>query len=159
MALGMTDGFAVREVAAAASPELAETLAACGLPVDDLAEPGRRFFRFAGPDDALIGFVGAEAAQDAVLLRSLAVVPERRGEGWGERLLGWALDRMAAEGHTEAYALTTTIAPLLVRWGWAPVARAEAPPGIRASRQFAGLCPASAALLRKPLTPPAGRGR
>lgn len=152
----MTATLAVRQAGAA---EIAALLATSGLPVDDLEEPGRRFFRFAGAEDALIGCVGVEAAGETVLLRSLAVAPERRGEGWGRRILAWAMDRMAAEGHTQAYALTTTIAPLLVRWGWTPVERAEAPPGIRASRQFTGLCPASAALLRIPLTPPAGRGR
>lgn len=146
-------GVSVREVAAATCPELSAELAAAGLPVDDLGEPGRRFFRFAGADGERIGFVGAEAAGNAVLLRSLVVVPPCRGKGWGARILGWAEAAMAAEGFVEAYALTTTIAPLLARWGWERIERAEAPPAIRDSRQFAGLCPASAVLMRHPLTP------
>lgn len=138
------------EVSAAACPELAAVLAACGLPVGDLGEAGRRFFRFADAA-GVIGFIGAEAAGDAVLLRSLAVVPQRRGEGWGRRMLDWALARAAAEGYAEAYGLTVTIEPLLARFGWERVERANAPAAIRDSRQFSGLCPCSAALMRRRL--------
>jgi len=141
--------FIVSEVSAC--PELEALLTASGLPVGDVNEPGRRFFRVSASGGGLIGVIGAEAAGTAVLLRSLAVVPDLRGKGWGRRILAWALDRMADEGFAEAYALTVTIEPMLTRWGWSRIARDDAPAAIRESRQFAGLCPCSAALMRRPL--------
>lgn len=132
------------------APDLAEALAAAGLPIDDLAEPGRRFFRFA---DALgpIGFIGWEATGEAALLRSLVVVPARRGQGWSPVLLDWALKRMAEDNIGDAWLLTTTIPDLAAKAGFAPVARDRAPPVIRDSRQFRGLCPATAILMQRSL--------
>ena len=130
-------------------PGLAATLAAAGLPVHDLAEPGRTFFRFTD-GDRLAGYIGWEPlGAGAVLLRSLVVDPGMRGRGLGAVMTRWALDRLGELGFTDAWALTTTIEALAVRLGFETVDRAAAPPAIRQSRQFAALCPASAVLLRK----------
>jgi len=131
--------------------ELVATLAAAGLPVDDLAEPGRHFFRFRD-HGRLIGFVGWEEAGDGcALLRSLVVVPTERGHGRGRVISAWALLRLAEVGVGDAYVLTNTAEALVLGLGFARVDRAAAPAGIRASRQFAGLCPASAALMHRSL--------
>ncbi|MEI7607566.1 MAG: GNAT family N-acetyltransferase [Rhodospirillaceae bacterium] len=132
-------------------PELAEQLRAAGLPTDDLAEPGRRFFRFGERRDGLIGFIGWEDPGGGALLRSLVVVPTRRGRGWSRAMIGWALLRLAESGATDAYILTTTIAPLTVKLGFRTIERAHAPASIRASRQLATLCPATATLLHRSL--------
>lgn len=140
----------VEEVTAAGCPDLAATLAAAGLPVDDLAEPGRRFFQFWTPDGAPIGFIGAEpCGPGAALLRSLVVLPGQRGRGWSAAMTEWLLTGLAAAGITDAWLLTTTIAELAGRLGFAPTPRDRAPAGLRASRQFANLCPASAVLMHR----------
>lgn len=131
--------------------ELAEQLRTVGLPTDDLAEPGRRFFRFGDQRDGLIGFIGWEGPDGAALLRSLVVVPTQRGRGWGRTMIGWALLQLAESGATDAYILTTTIAPLAIKLGFQTIERAQAPVSIRASRQFATLCPATAHLLHRSL--------
>lgn len=130
--------------------ELADALTAAGLPIDDLAEPGRRFFRF-GDARGLIGFVGWEDFGAVALLRSLAVAPARRRQGWGRALLDWALLRLAEAGVVDVYLLTTGIEPLAAKAGFARIDRDRAPPGIRASRQFAALCPTAAILMHRSL--------
>jgi len=129
---------------------LAGALAEAGLPTDDLREPNHRFFRLS--DRAgLVGFIGWERDGDIALLRSLVVLPAGRGQGWGSALLGWALLRLAEDGATDAYLLTTGIERLAARQGFTAIDRSSAPPSIRASRQFASLCPSSAILMHRSL--------
>lgn len=129
---------------------LAAALSAEGLPVDDLTETGRRFFRFWTPDGDLIGFIGAEyCGGDAVLLRSLVVLPGQRRRGWSSALVHWLLGRLAATGITEVWLLTTSIAALAERLGFDAVPREQAVPAVRATTQFATSCPASAVLMHR----------
>lgn len=144
------DELRITEIAGDA-PELVDVLAAAGLPVDDLREAGRRFFRFGDNGGDLIGFIGWEEAGHAALLRSLVVVPSRRGQGWSRVLIGWALRRLAEAGVTDAYLLTTSIETLAAKLGFARLDRALAPAAIRDSRQFAALCPATAIFMHRSL--------
>ncbi|GAA4824252.1 hypothetical protein GCM10023232_22540 [Sphingosinicella ginsenosidimutans] len=136
------------------SPEaggaLARELAAAGLPVNDLGQPGRRFFRF--DDEAgLVGYGGIEGVGADRLLRSVVVVPARRNAGLGGALVA-ALERAAAnDGARTLYLLTTTAEPFFRRLGYAPVERSGAPAAIAGSAEFRTLCPASAAFLVKPI--------
>ncbi len=132
------------------SDELRDALADAGLPVSDLAEPGRAFFRF--DDDAgLVGFGGLEGDGADRLLRSLLVVADRRGAGLGRAMLA-ALEAGAGEiGVARLHLLTTTAAPFFTANGYAAADRATAPAAIAASREFTALCPASAAYLVKAL--------
>lgn len=66
-------------------------------------------------------------------------------------MTGWALLRLAEAGVTDAWLLTTTIAPLAEKLGFRRVDRALAPTEIQASRQFAALCPSSAILMHRSL--------
>lgn len=133
------------------APDLAAMLAEAGLPTGDLAEPGRRFFRFA-EGDRTIGFIGWEAEDEThALLRSAVVAPARRGQGDGSQIIRWALTRLAELGFTDAWILTTTIEALALRLGFARAERAQAPEAIRRSRQFAQLCPSTAVLLHRRL--------
>lgn len=132
-------------------PGLAAALAEAGLPTDDLTAPGRHFFRFR-EKGRRIGYVGwEEAGETTILLRSLVVLPAERGHGAGEAMARWALTRLAELGVTDAWLLTTTIEKLAIRLGFVRVDRAAAPETIQHSRQFAGLCPASAALFHRSL--------
>lgn len=142
----------VEEIRPQTCPELSAQLAAAGLPVDDLVLPGRRFFRFWDNHAEPIGFAGHEAlGPHGALLRSLVVMPGQRGRGLARPMVGWLLDQLRREGATEAWVLTTTIADFATRLGFVQVDRAQAPPSLRATRQFSALCPASAVLLRKSL--------
>ena len=130
--------------------ELRDALAGAKLPVADLAEPDRAFFRF--DDDAgLVGFGGLEGHGADRLLRSLLVAADRRGAGLGRAMLA-ALEGGARDlGVARLHLFTNTAAPFFATNGYVAADRARAPAPIAASREFTALCPASAAYLVKVL--------
>ncbi len=127
--------------------QLAAALAVAGLPIADLAEPGRTFFRF--DDDALAGFGGIEGDGPDRLLRSVVVLPAHRGAGVGRAIVA-ELERLAAHAGTlRLHLLTTTAAEFFAIAGYDVAERAGMPATIAASREFASLCPSSATYLVK----------
>jgi arsenate reductase len=85
------------------------------------------------------------------LLRSLVVDAGRRGTGEGAALLRHAESQARARGVRTLYLLTTTAEPFFARHGYARAAREAAPPAIRATREFSGICPASSAFMSRDL--------
>ncbi|HVI97505.1 MAG TPA: arsenic resistance N-acetyltransferase ArsN2 [Sphingomonas sp.] len=128
---------------------LAEALAAAGLPIADLDQPVRSFFRFDA--DATVGFGGLEGEGADRLLRSLVVLPALRHCGIGRAILA-ALQTAARElGAQRLHLLATTAAPFFRAHGYCDIDRGAAPASIAGTEQFARLCPASAAYLVKSL--------
>lgn len=132
-------------------PAIAALLTAAGLPADDITADGLRLWVSRGADGTLEGCAGLEACGSAGLLRSVAVVPARRGDGLGGRLVTTVEAAAQAAGMTRLYLLTTGDGALFLSHGYAACDRAAAPDAVRATRQFGGLCPAAARLLWKPL--------
>lgn len=133
------------------NPGLVAALAAENLPTDDLGADGRRFFRLLNGETE-IGWIGCEAiGGDAALLRSLVVDPAWRRKGLASAAIAWLLGSLAREGVADAYALTTNpaVVTMLEALGFAVLPRAAVPPGLAATRQFSGLCPASAVVLAR----------
>jgi amino-acid N-acetyltransferase len=122
-----------------------------GLPTEDLTEGHVEHFYFAGPAGQPTGLVGLEIFGDVALLRSLVVREQRRGTGEGQRLLAHAEEQARSKGVRSLYLLTTTAEPFFARRGYEHAPRDTAPAAIRASREFAGLCPASSAFMAKRL--------
>lgn len=144
----------------AAPPDLGEirrVLSALGLPADDVGAPHQTFIT-ARSGEALVGFVGLERYGANALLRSLAVVPARHGEGLGGELARRALAEAGASGVTDVYLLTTTAEGFFERAGFARVARERVPGAVRESPEFRSLCPASAVCMMKRLVPGAAAG-
>lgn len=129
---------------------LRDALAASGLPVADLVDSGRIFFRF-DDDVGLAGYGGLEGQATDRLLRSLLVVADRRGDGLGRVMLGRLEARARELGVARLHLLTNTAAPFFAANGYAAADRATAPAAIAGSREFTALCPASAAYLVKAL--------
>ncbi|MFF8973631.1 GNAT family N-acetyltransferase [Streptomyces sp. NPDC014995] len=103
--------------------ELATFLAGQGLSSKDVLAPGSQYWLTrdtAGPATAL----GWERQDDRVLLRSVAVRPDRRGCGAARRLVEHALTD-AAQGARTAYLLSTEAGPFWTRLGFRPVPVAE----------------------------------
>jgi amino-acid N-acetyltransferase len=121
--------------------ELRSALADAGLPHDDLDEPGRRFYRLADGGRTL-GWAGLEIAGGEALLRSV-VVPDR-GRGTGRELVARVVEAARVEGVERLWLLTTTAAGFFTKLGFDTLRREAAPAAIRASREFASICPASA---------------
>jgi UDP-N-acetylmuramate: L-alanyl-gamma-D-glutamyl-meso-diaminopimelate ligase len=85
----------------------------------------------------VIGCVGLEIHGEACLLRSLAVVPERRGEGLGWVLVDAALGRARGRGCRRAFLFTETAAHFFAdKVGFSPIAIEQADPALRASQEF-----------------------
>jgi len=133
--------------------QLAQLLSACALPVSDICSSGSLQFFGAYSGAQLIGVIGLEGYAPQVLLRSLAVTPERRGSGMGKSLVEYAERHAAAQGIDTLYLLTTTAAHFFSKLDYGAATRDEAPASIRATAQFSGLCPSSATLMCKRLSP------
>ena len=130
--------------------ELRDMLAASNLPVADLTEAGKSFFRF---DDGagLVGYGGLEGEGPDRLLRSVLIVDGRRGHGLGRSVL-ILLEEAARDLRVQRLHLLTDAAATFFRAnGYADALRTSAPAPIAASREFASLCPASASYLVKVL--------
>jgi amino-acid N-acetyltransferase len=141
--------------AAEAVPLLVE----CGLPVTDISPAAPPLFFGIREAGVLAAVVGLEVYAPVGLLRSLAVRPAFRDCGFGRALVARVESFAAARGVESLYLLTTTAERFFAALGYAVAARDAAPAAIRATSQFAGLCPASSAFLSKRLRAPDGSGR
>jgi len=128
--------------------EIRRILAALGLPAEDVGAPHQAFIT-ARSGAALVGFVGLELYGTSALLRSLAVVPSRHGEGLGGELERRALAEADQRGVREVFLLTTTAEGFFERAGFARVAREHVPGPVRESPEFRSLCPAGAVCMMK----------
>jgi amino-acid N-acetyltransferase len=133
----------VDRAVAADLPAIRALVLAAGRPAVDVGRAGQVFL-VARREGAVIGCVGLEPYGEAALLRSLVVAPEHRGEGHSLALYEAAIAEARSLGIRELFLLTTTAAPLFDRWGFRTVLRDAAPEAVRASPEFAALCPASA---------------
>jgi N-acetylglutamate synthase-like GNAT family acetyltransferase len=120
-----------------------------GLPAADVGEAGLLFWRFETLNDVPVGFGGLEIHGSDALLRSLVILPPLRDIGLGRAIVEVLETEAAARQCQTVYLLTTAQAEFFSRLGYAPCARGEVPEAIRASREFASLCPADAAVMVK----------
>ncbi len=126
-------------------------LAACDLPTADLEPHHFEHFFGCGPVDAPAAIGGVEIHGQVALLRSLAVTTEARGTGCGRRMVAELERHAQAQGVRELYLLTTTAERFFAALGYCEADRHKAPEAIRSTREFAGLCPDSAAFMMKRL--------
>lgn len=121
------------------------------LPTSDLSAAHLEHFIACGSREALDGVVGVEMYPPYALLRSLAVAPNRRNHGIGRALVVEAERRAQTQGVQELFLLTSTAERFFAGLRYARSSRNDAPAAIRATAEFATLCPESAALMRKRL--------
>jgi amino-acid N-acetyltransferase len=141
--------------AIAARPPLAVAIAllrAADLPSEDLTDSHLEHFFMAGVPESGVGLVGLELFGRHALLRSLVVDRQVRSTGLGSRLLEHAEAHARAHGAESIYLLTTTAESFFGNRGYARTERSTAPESIRGTREFASLCPASAAFMVKHLS-------
>lgn len=136
------------------SPPEAEVIAlltAAGLPCVDVSRGMLGDFYGCGGPEGVVGVIGLEVYGDVGLLRSLAVSPVRQRAGHGRALVD-ALETHAATRGVEAlYLLTETAERFFAKLGYQVIARTAAPQAIKTSREFTGLCPATATVMWKSL--------
>lgn len=129
---------------------ICQLLDLASLPHEDVTEELLQHFFIARLDTRIIGVVGLERYQDAALLRSLAVVKEHSGVGFGKQLVAAAEELAADMNIKSTYLLTTTADRFFEGLGFRRLQRDLAPPAIKNCHQFVSLCPASAVLMVKP---------
>ena len=119
----------------------------CELPFEDCNEhPGSFFGIFNNGKLCAIGALQILAS--VALLRSIAVLPEHRGEGLAGIITQYLLDLARSKGVIELYLLTETAKNFFARFEFGIVDRDTLPDEIKSTRQFASLCPSSAQAMR-----------
>jgi amino-acid N-acetyltransferase len=130
----------------------ARILEAAGLPSQDLTDTHFHHFFYVGDTLAPNGLIGLELYGAHALLRSLVIAPDHRQRGLATALVAHAERYAHSQGVTSIYLLTTTAEDFFKKRGYVAADRASAPRPIRATREFADLCPASSAFLKKTLS-------
>jgi amino-acid N-acetyltransferase len=97
--------------------------------------------------DKIIGVGGLERYASVGLLRSVAVLPEFQGRGYGGEICSRLEHRASADGVKRLYILTETATGFFEKRGFKPVDRSAAPEQIKSTQQFCRLCPSSASLM------------
>jgi amino-acid N-acetyltransferase len=124
-----------------------------GLPFSDIEDRHLERFFYAGNDGSPTGLVGLEIYDSVALLRSLVVAEHGRRKGLGSALTQHAEHYAASQNVRSMYLLTTTAEAFFNRLGYERIDRAQAPACIERTAEFAHLCPASSAFMRKSLQP------
>lgn len=105
---------------------LRAALSGAVLPIDDLTDAGRSFFRFSR-DGETVDFGGLELYGETALLRSIVVLSDRQGFGFGHAITLGLLNQAHRRGAGAAYLLTESAAPFFQSLCFRPIARDEAP--------------------------------
>lgn len=126
-------------------------LESADLPTVDLTDEHMKQFFYCGPPAEPTALVGVELCGSDALLRSLVVRPGHRSQGLAAALVRHVEHFARENGAAAMYLLTTTAGDFFRRCGYVEADRRTAPAGIRATREFAGICPASSAFLFKRL--------
>lgn len=117
------------------------------LPVTDIKEDTLLYLLLDG--DKITGTVGLDIFDDCALLRSVSVVEDARGKGYG-KVLNAQIEKFAKEsGISCMYLITHTAKDFFDRQGYCVIDRATAPDPIKQTDQFTGLCPSSAVVMKK----------
>lgn len=120
---------------------------AAGLPTDGIADGFPAAYAVVRAGSGIVAVAGLEAHGGDGLLRSVAVVPSRRGSGIARLLVEDRLRVARVRGLGAVYLLTTTAAGWFERLGFMEVPRADVPTAVQGSTEFTSVCPTTAACL------------
>lgn len=123
-------------------------LSSSNLPTEGVKENFSSFV-VAEEQGEIAGAIGLERFGSVALLRSAVVSPEHRGSGVGRRLVEKVLERAGEDGIEELFLLTTTAENYFPRFGFARTTHSAVPPAVKASAEFQGACPDSAAVMTR----------
>jgi amino-acid N-acetyltransferase len=123
------------------------------LPNDDIAHH-LRHFHVANLDGRVVGAMGLEIYPPFALARSLVVSQDLWGQGIARALYERSESYARQQGVARLYVLTLTAAGFFRKRGFVEVDRNSVPDKIQKTREFAEICPASAACMVKHLSDP-----
>ena len=119
------------------------------LPTSDLTPSSIGRFLVATDARGVLGAVALERYGDVGLLRSLVVTPSRKGQGLGKAMVRALEERARAEGLASLALLTETAQDFFAGLGYRARQRSDVPSAVRASSEFASVCPTSAIYMEK----------
>lgn len=128
-------------------PHIAALLQSHALPLGGIQGYLEDFF-LAVSGERVIGSAGMEVYGNDALLRSVAVMPDLQRSGVGQTLVLHVIDEAKRRHVAALYLLTTTAADYFARLGFKRLSAQEAPPALKQSVEFQGVCPSSAVLMR-----------
>jgi len=146
MTSSLSPPWRIVDIAVGTEGEAIALLQQCGLETSDI-RPEASGFLGAKLGDSLSGLIGLERLGHYGLVRSMAVAPAVRGRGIARALYAELERRARNLGLTDLYALTESAEAFFRQAGFKRIGRADAPPAMAATAQFAALCPASAAVM------------
>jgi amino-acid N-acetyltransferase len=130
---------------------LAQLLQSAGLPIADLASAHGFQSWVIEENGSILGVIGLERFGREALLRSLAVVPEHRKQGFGRELVARLEHDARAEGIERLILLTETAQAFFRRLGYTAIDRTRVSDAVKQSAEFRSLCPVSAICMSKTL--------
>lgn len=132
-------------------PWIRQLLVISGLPHEDITPQHLRHFWVLKEKGDVVGVIGLEIFGRSALLRSLAIHPRHRNQGWGSRLERKAEEYAASLKIQVLYLLTTTAENFFQKRGFYKMERGSAPLEIKGTAEFQGLCPTTSVLMMKNL--------
>ncbi|MEP7307060.1 MAG: arsenic resistance N-acetyltransferase ArsN2 [Acidobacteriota bacterium] len=99
----------------------------------------------------VVGSAALEVYPDGALLRSVAVVTDRQGQGLGHDLTAVAIHLAQVVHVPSVYLLTTTAERFFPKFGFERIDRTDVPASVQTSVEFTSACPSSATVMRKRL--------
>ncbi|MGE5108535.1 MAG: arsenic resistance N-acetyltransferase ArsN2 [Sphingobacteriales bacterium] len=117
------------------------------LPTEDLDDD--KLLYLLKDEERIIGTAGLEIFEDCALLRSVSIVKEEQGKGFG-KFLNESIENYAREsGINCLYLLTTTAKDFFDKQGYCEIKRDDVPEAIKETAAFISLCPSSAIVMKK----------
>ncbi len=147
------ESFAITSASPGDWAEISALLDRSALPLDGL-ESHLDSTIVARDQEGIVGCAALELYGADALLRSVAVAPERRGDGIGAALTSAAIALARRHRIRAIYLLTETAERFFPRFGFEATSRDAVPAPVRASVEFTSACPESAALMVLPLRQP-----
>jgi amino-acid N-acetyltransferase len=118
-----------------------------GLPVSDIDDDKLLYLLLDG--EKIIGTAGLEIFEDCALLRSVSVIKEEQGKGFG-KVINEQIEKFTKEsGINCLYLLTTTAKDFFDKQGYCVIRREDSPETVKQTAEFSSLCPASAVVMKK----------
>ena len=118
-----------------------------GLPVSDIDDDKLLYLLMDG--EKIIGTAGLEIFEDCALLRSVSVIKEEQGKGYG-KVINEQIEKYVKEsGINCLYLLTATAKDFFDKQGYCVIKREESPEALKQTAAFTSLCPASAMVMKK----------
>jgi RNA polymerase sigma-70 factor, ECF subfamily len=99
----------------------------------------------------IVGSAALEIYREGALLRSVAVAPDLKGHGVGQRLTEAMIELGKSLGSPSLYLLTTTAQTYFPSFGFQEIDRTIVPDSVQASVEFTSACPSTAIIMRKRL--------